>query len=277
VNAFAIVGNLLILGALGCGAFAVFVGGDARGALAITAVSLIIPGLVFRGVGRKLGAMLGIQPDFIPKGTRGTATITSLGDTGVTINNDPVLAFGLEVDIPGSPRTIELKQRMPRFLLGAAIPGSKVQAVADPDDPARVAIDWSMPPQPRAGVATATAVPGPGMEKISERIGQPVAGVESAAELLERGRHGTAVIKSASDSGDISDLGIVDSSDAGRDDRIYILDLEVKLPGRSPYSARVGHRVPERLFGRIGPGMEIEVAVDRDDDQDVAIDWSHLE
>jgi hypothetical protein len=101
--------------------------------------------------------------------------------------------------------------------------------------------------------------------------------VESAAELLERGRHGTAVIKSASDSGDISDLGIVDSSDAGRDDRIYILDLEVKLPGRSPYSARVGHRVPERLFGRIGPGMEIEVAVDRDDDQDVAIDWSHLE
>ena len=275
MNAFAMVGNLLILGALGCGAFAVFVGGDARGALAITAVSLIIPGLVFRGVGRRLGTMLGIQPDFIAGGTRGTATITSIADTGVTINNDPVLAFGLEVDIPGSPRTIELKQRMPRFLLGAAIPGSKVEVVAHPEDPAKVAIDWSMPPQPGAGAAP--AVPGPGMEKISERMGQPIAGVESAADLLRRGRRGTAVIKSAGDSGDISDLGIVDSSDAGRDDRIYILDLEVKLPGRTPYSARVGHRVPERLFGRIGPGMEIEVAVDRDDDQDVAIDWEAID
>jgi len=138
-----------------------------------------------------------------------------------------------------------------------------------------VAIDWTVAPQGGAGgVSRSAATPGPGMEVLSERMGEPVTGVSSAAETLRTGRKGTAVVKAAKDSGDISDLGVVDESDPGRDDRVYVFELEVKLPGRSPYVARVGHRVPERLFGRIGPGMRLEVAVDRDDDQGVAIDWS---
>jgi hypothetical protein len=277
MNVFGLVGNLLLLGALGCGGAAAFVGGDARGGLIITGISLLIPALILRGVGSKLGSLTGIQPDYIEHGTRGIGTITSVGDTGVTINNDPVLAFGLDLQVPGSPASTELRQRMPRFLLGAVLPGAEVDVVADPDNPTRVAIDWTV--APRAGVgggSPAAAVPGPGMEKISENMGEPVTGVSSAAETLRTGRRGTAVVRSAKDAGDISDLGVVDASDAGRDDRIYVLELDVKLPGRSPYVARVGHRVPERLFGKIGPGMSLDVAVDRDDDQGVAIDWTKI-
>jgi hypothetical protein len=277
MNIFATVGNLLLLGALGCGAAAVFFGGEARGALIITGISLLIPAVIMRGVGRRVGSITGIQPDFVATGTRGTATVTSLGETGVTINNDPVLAFGLDLDLPGSPATTEIRQRMPRFLLGAVLPGAQVEVVAHPDDPSRVAIDWTVAPRPGAGFPGArVASPGPGMERISENMGEPVTGVSSAAETLRKGRRGTAVIRSAKDSGDISDLGVVDETDPGRDDRIYVLELEVKLPGRSPYVARVGHRVPERLFGRIGPGMNLEVAVDRDDEQGVAIDWEKV-
>jgi hypothetical protein len=134
-----------------------------------------------------------------------------------------------------------------------------------------VAIDWTQAPQPGARVASGM---GPGMGEISANMGEPVAGVGSAAELLRKGRRGTAVIRSATDSGDISDLGVVDATDPGRDDRIYVFELEVKLPGRSPYQARIGHRVPERLYGKVAPGMEIVVAVDRDNDQEVAIDWT---
>lgn len=277
MNIFGTVGNLLLLGALGCGGAAVYFGGEARGALIITGISLLIPALIMRGVGRRVGSITGIQPDFIATGTRGTATVTSVGETGVTINNDPVLAFGLAVDIPGSPTATQIRQRMPRFLMGAVLPGAEVDVVADSEDPSRVAIDWTVAPRPGAGAARmAAASPGQGMEQISENMGEPVTGVSSAAETLRKGRRGTAVIKSAKDAGDISDLGVVGSTDPGRDDRIYILELEVKLPGRSPYPARVGHRVPERLFGRIGPGMTVDVAVDRDDDQDVAIDWEKV-
>jgi hypothetical protein len=277
MNIFGAIGNLLLLGALGCGGAAVFVGGEARAALIITGISLLIPAVIMRGVGRRVGNLTGIQPDFIATGTRGTATVTGVGETGVTINNDPVLAFGLDLNVPGSPATTEIRQRMPRFLMGAVIPGAEVEVVADREDPSRVAIDWTVTPRPGAGTASARAAsPGPGMERISENMGEPVTGVSSAAETLRKGRRGTAVIQSAKDSGDISDLGVVDPTDPGRDDRIYVLELEVKLPGRSPYVARVGHRVPERLFGRIGPGMTLEVAVDRDDDQGVAIDWEKV-
>ncbi|MEX0826653.1 MAG: hypothetical protein WD184_07905 [Acidimicrobiia bacterium] len=273
MNPLGLVGSLLLLGAVGCGVAAIWVDGEGRSALIITAFSLLLPALIMRGLGRRLGKMLGVQPDFMASGQRGTATITSVGDTGVTINNDPVLIFGLDVDVPGSPATAEIRQRTPRFVVGAVIPGSTVQVVADPKDPSVVAIDWTQAPQPGAGVVGGV---GPGMDEISEQMGEPVAGVGSAAELLRKGRRGTAVIRSATDSGDISDLGLVDSTDAGRDDRIYVFDLEVKLPGRSPYQARVGHRVPERLYGKVAPGMEIEVAVDRDNDQEVAIDWSDI-
>ena len=278
MNIFGMVGNLLLLGALGCGGAAVFVGGEGRWTLVVTGISLLIPALIMRGVGKKVGSITGIQPGYIENGTRGTATVTSVGDTGVTINNDPVLAFGLDLQVPGSPATVEIRQRMPRFLLGAVLPGAQVEVVADPDDPARVAIDWTVAPQPGAGATpAAAAAPGPGMEAISERMGEAVTGVSSAAETLRKGRRGTAIVRSATDSGDISELGVVDETDPGRDDRIYVFELEVKLPGRSPYDARVGHRVPERLFGRIGPGMRLDVAVDRDDDQGVAIDWSKVQ
>jgi len=55
-----------------------------------------------------------------------------------------------------------------------------------------------------------------------------------------------------------------------------MIQLEVKLPGRDPYNATIGHRVPERLVGKVGPRTAVDVAVGRGDDQEVAIDWDAL-
>jgi hypothetical protein len=40
------------------------------------------------------------------------------------------------------------------------------------------------------------------------------------------------------------------------------------------YAAQVLHRVPDEYVGKIGPGLEVEIAVDREDpEHQVAIDW----
>jgi hypothetical protein len=62
----------------------------------------------------------------------------------------------------------------------------------------------------------------------------------------------------------------------GADDRVFVIQLEVKLPGRDPYAATIGHRVPERLVGKVGPRTAVDVAVGRGDDQEVAIDWDSV-
>ncbi len=74
----------------------------------------------------------------------------------------------------------------------------------------------------------------------------------------------------------MSELGLVEVGVAGDDDRLFIIGLEVKQAGLSPYDVRVAHPVPERLLGRVGPRSQVDVAVDRDDDHAVAIDWSSV-
>ena len=268
MNPFLAVGNVIVLAAFACAAGAVVFPG-ARGALLVTAVSLVIPGLIMRGVGAKLGKLVGVHPGFVEGGEHGTAVITAIGDTGVTINNDPVVAYDLDVTIGARKFATSLKQRTPRVALGGVLSGATVSVVADPSDDSQVAIDWTVAP-------SSGPVPGLGMEGVSAKLGEPVTSVTSAAETLRTGRKGTAVVKSAKDAGDISDIGVIGDDDAHPDDRLYIFELEVKLPGRSPYPVRIGHRVPERLFGHVGPGMTVPVAVDRDHDDEVAIDWSTI-
>jgi len=268
MNPLLTVGNVLVLAAFACTAAGVAIP-DGRFPLLVTAFSLAVPGVIMRRVGVKLGRLVGVHPSFVEGGEHGTAVITGLGDTGVTINNDPVVAFDLDVTIGARKFSTTLKQRTPRVILGAITHGAVVNVAADPADPEQVAIDWTQPP------ATGPT-PGPGLEAVSAKVGEPVTGIGSAAALLSTGRKGTAEVKSAKDAGDVTDLGVVPDDDAHPDDRLYVFELEVKLPGRSPYPVRIGHRVPERLYGHVGPGMIVPVAVDRDEDQSVAIDWTDV-
>ncbi len=74
--------------------------------------------------------------------------------------------------------------------------------------------------------------------------------------------------------GELVDLGLADEGDAGWEDDLFLIGLDVKLPGRDPYPAQILHRVPDAMVGLVGPGREVEVAVDRDDpEHQVAIDW----
>jgi len=265
LNAFGTFGRLLIAAALACVAVAVVFSGDARMALLIVAFAIGVTGFAFAFVGSRLGTVSAVDRQLKAEGVRGTATITSRGETGVTVNGRPVMEFGLDVDTSAhAPYSATIRQRAPRLLLGAFLPGSTVTIVVDPADREHLAIDWE---GGSAAIAPAVVETAP----ISSSDG-----VRDIEELLRTGRRATALIISMEDAGDMSELGLVEVGAAGDDDRLFVIGLEVKQSGMSPYEVRVAHRVPERLLGRVGPRTRVDVGVDRDDDNAVAIDWDTI-
>jgi hypothetical protein len=76
-------------------------------------------------------------------GMAGSATILAVWDTGITVNDDPVIAMRVEVARPdGSaysatiPKTLISRLDVPRFQ-----PGSTVPVRIDPGDPLHMAVD----------------------------------------------------------------------------------------------------------------------------------------
>jgi hypothetical protein len=79
-------------------------------------------------------------------GTPAWATVLRLWDTGITINDDPVV--GMEVEVRPSPptegapfRAVIPKSRISRLEVPRVQPGMEVAVRYDPNDPSRVALD----------------------------------------------------------------------------------------------------------------------------------------
>ena len=262
LNAFSGLGRLFIAVAMACLGAAFVFAGEIGAVLLTIALSLGITGFAFTVIGRRLGRVSSFDRNLVATGVRGRATVTSIRDTGVVVNGSPVVELELDVDVPShAPYPITIRQRVPRVMTVALGPGRAVGVVVDPSDPSHMAIDWEAQ-QP--------------IEQQAETETPPAGGVRDIDELLRTGRHATAIITSMEDAGDMSELGLVEVDAPGQDDRLFIIGLEVKQAGMSPYEVRVGHRVPERLLGRVGPRTTVAVAVDRDDDHAVAIDWSSV-
>lgn len=69
-------------------------------------------------------------------GKQGEATVISLDDTGVRINDDPRVRIVLSVRVPGYPEyQIEKKMTVPMIRLPQVQPGSVVAVMADPTQP----------------------------------------------------------------------------------------------------------------------------------------------
>jgi len=263
LNAFGAIGRLLVFVALLCAVIGVTVSGEARVALLITALSMLIPGAVFVLTGQRLGRVSGLDRSLRESGVVGVGSIAAIRETGVVINGSPVLELEVDIDSPvHAPYRTEIRQRAPRWQSSGLAPGSRIGVVVDPADPHHLAVDWDATPEPEPAVAT----PSPRPDESADAVGD-------LARVLRTGRRARAVVISMRDVGDMSELGLVQVGSEGDDDRLFVVDMEVQQPGLAPYEVRVVHPVPERLAGRIGPRAELRVAVDRDDDQVVAIDW----
>jgi hypothetical protein len=191
--------------------------------------------------------------------------VTALRETHVIVNGSPVYEFTLDVDATShAPYSTTIRQRTPRFMTAAVLPGAVVGVIVDPIDREHLAIDWE----------ARREAPQPDIEDSATPIARP--SVRDVDRLLKVGRAARAVVISMHDAGDMSELGLVEVGRDGDDDRLFVIDMEVQQAGMDPYEVRVAHRVPERLVGKIGPRTKLAVAVDRSDDHAVAIDWEAL-
>jgi hypothetical protein len=227
-------------------------------------------------------------------GIPGEATILSIRETGISFRSglEVLVGFELEVRVPGrSPYNVALEQGVPRLLLGGVLPGSVVSVRVDPAGPNEVAIDFSAAPRPggmpSVGVPGGPGVPGvPGVPVagVPGATGAPLAGppgtppigaVKTASELLASGVRGQATVVAAQDLGmTVAQTGRQPERPEWLDDRIFLFTLEVHLDGQAPYTAQVGHRVPDDMAAQIRPGMTLPVAVDPATPAlSVAIDW----
>lgn len=272
---------------------------DATGGILITVatvvVSLVIVFFAIRSIRKVTGT--------IKNGVAGTALVRGFAETGTTVSapnigpEAPVYALDLLVTPPtGAAYTVESKQAIPRIVLPFFVPGITVPVDIDPADPGRVKVSWE---RFEAGAAThglAMGFPtgdGQGVTVTFADGGRPVDGVDevvtavrtgtmpttygSAAELLASGTRGTAVVTTAMPLGKrVRDVN-PGAAPAALDDPLWLFTLEVTVPGRPPFPAVFGHRVPASRLSQVAPGMTLPVAVNlANAHQDCAIDWDAL-
>ncbi len=90
-------------------------------------------------------------------GQAGTAIVTGLTQTGMTLNDQPQMDIELMVSIPGrAPYAAKRKEFVPLMLLGRLSAGSPLPVKVDPSDPGDVIIDWAGPDAPSAPSAFAS-------------------------------------------------------------------------------------------------------------------------
>jgi hypothetical protein len=75
-------------------------------------------------------------------GTPAEATVVQIWDTGITVNDDPVVGFLLDVKPDGQPPfQAKTKARVSRLAVPRVQPGARLRVMFDPKDTTRVALD----------------------------------------------------------------------------------------------------------------------------------------
>jgi len=97
--------------------------------LVITAAAIAIPIYFYRNQRKR-------AEELMAKGTQGEATILSLQDTGMLVNNSPRVTITMEIRMPyGAPYQITKTMTVPLIRLSQVQVGSVVQVMVDMSDP----------------------------------------------------------------------------------------------------------------------------------------------
>lgn len=124
------------------------------GAFVLMAVTFGLTGLALLGADQWLAARRRRATRLRAAGKRGSATILSVSDSNVTINNDPMINMRLRVHIPNRPPyEVTRRQVISRIAVGQFVPGAVLPVLVDPEDPNDVMIDENEGAAARSGIA----------------------------------------------------------------------------------------------------------------------------
>ena len=219
-------------------------------------------------------------------GVAGTGQIMGLGQTGMTVNDQPQVELDLLVTIPGrSPYRAKVKEIVPLIMLNR-LQGTLPVRV-DPAHPETIVVQWD---QPNVGmeelegleeleasdtrrdetldqVAAAMAATGGGAAPVFGQAAQAGYTVEQLrAWLRANGVAGTARIDRLDDSGQT--VG---------DERLFTMTTTVSVPGWAPFvTGPSAAMVPLEKVGRVAVGVALPVRVAPDNRNMLMFEWDRI-
>lgn len=144
-------------------------GGDE--AAPILAITFLPIGIIFTLVGLFVSRLSANREKLLETGLAGQATVQSVTETGVFVNERPMIRMHLIVSVPGrAPYPVVHNEVVPFIALGMMSPGSALPVAVDPANPQKLAVDWS-------GETPARALGGAPAMGVYQATAQPVAGM----------------------------------------------------------------------------------------------------
>jgi hypothetical protein len=212
-------------------------------------------------------------------GLAGTATITSLTQTGMSLNDQPQVEMDLMVTIPGrAPYKATRKEFVPLILLGRLSSGMPLPVKVDRADPQRLIIEWDAPSaSPTAPVAGQTETLAQVQAALAES-GLPAAAPFASAE---QGGYTVDQLRAAVRANGIDATATIDKlADTGQvvgDERLFTMQVTLHVPGQpdrplQPSAAMV----PITVAGRVAIGQTIPVKVAPDNPNLLLFEWEKL-
>jgi hypothetical protein len=202
-------------------------------------------------------------------GMEGTASILSLRQTGMYVNNQPQVEMELQIDAPrhGSYKATK-KQIVPLILLGRLSGGLPLAVKVDPADRNKFAIDWEGQP---SGMIPA---PGPapvGWDALRAEE-SPVATAAPPSPAVAAADKARILATGIAGKGTVLESAFANEMDA-ENQPVYTLTFQIEVPGRPPMHGRAKTGVPLDRIARLQPGDSVALKVDPNNPASMAIDW----
>jgi hypothetical protein len=252
-------------------------------------ITFVIVGVIMMVAARTVGRL--DPTETLRDGVAGTAQVTSIQDTGMTVNNlTMVLKARVVVTVPGQPPYEgEMKIPLGRTQWGSIQPGMTLPVKVDPKDLSRIVLDPSRPVTMgatvpgmvgmtggMAGGLPGGAVPGAaGAMPMTVAPGQQVT-TRSAADIIALGVATTGTLQS------IEPTGLQAGSVAAglpadqADDPIMKVTFSYQVPGQTDGAAAVLVRVPDGKIERLVPGGQVPVRYLANEPTTATLDWDRL-
>ncbi len=248
----------------------------------LTAAILGITGGILVAIGFRVRRSAENAERILRTGIDGTGTITSLTQTGVSMNDNPQVEIGLSVRLPGKePYAASRREFVPLILLARLTPGASLPVTVDPSDPQGVMIDWSG----SATQTTAAASEGPGVDETLADVHLALAesGLPAAAPFTAAGQAGYTidqlreVVRSVGIAGTATIDKLADSGETVGDERLFTMQVTLHVPGRpdkvlQPSAAMV----PLAAVPNVVLGATVPVKVHPENDGLVLFEWDRL-
>ena len=195
----------------------------------------------------------------IPNGVSAPAMVISIADTGMSISDNPQIQIQLQVRPPqGAPFQASTATFVPRVQTSAFQQGVILHVRYNQQNPTQLAIVGPL------GVVEAYAPDGAGQPPALVPLLHRVIESQERSKSLAEAPEAPATIRSA------EPLGIYCG---GRNPFMHIT-VEVKAPGRAPYTAEASGVISQLSVDRYRPGSSIFVRVDPADPRRITLSRS---